>query len=530
MDTRSRSKSSDDVRRTVATGTEDLHMDGPGMGKSQMVNGSQHAIAHDAMYKTSNVTAISHQPVAGSYSEPGIRRTSRSSGPVMMRETVSTSSAARPTSVPAWSCQSGEQVASVPGTIAIGDHPDDHRFSRVDRSRVSRSEIGRRRSLERMQCIDYTDQSPTSEPLPASTSTETQNKNSAAASSNHLHHHHHQHQFQQQQQQQQPYHPSYTHPHLTRQASSSSSSAQIHTATGDRTGLVRTSAAQLTTATAAVVTPTPSSSGDEAGQVQQQRQLAAATVPASHISLSDGGGSSARMRSRSALPTYGGSGDSSGQSNNRSASPTIKVLQEYEAHLRNALAKGSEADTYSLNTFETILSQSMENVVALMKEVQSEIEAIRREESHYRSGSAADEAVFTHRSGRAGQWSRSYTLPSRGTSLPPPGLLGASTGDLYSAIRKSSAPVLDTLSVDGAGMHFLRPQSSFESTASDSKAYLTSSEVSVILLLFFFLLVLLMEIISTQLTTHKSLIHKSLVHTSDYSHCYSLLTTHYSYN
>lgn len=479
VDTRSRSKSSDDVRRTGATGTEDL--DAGGMKKMiNPMNGSQHAIAHDAMYKTSNTTAITHQPVPGSYSEPGIRRTSRSSGPVMSRETVSTSSAARPTSVPAWSCKSGEQVASVSGTIAMGDHPDDHHFSRVDRSRVSRSEIGRRRSLERMQCIDYTDQSPTSEPLPASTSTETQNKNSAAASSNHLHHHHHQHQFQQQQQQQQYHTSSYTHPHLTRQASSSSSSAQIHSTaanvTGDRSGLVRSSASQLTTA--AAVTPTPSSSGDEAGH-QGQRHIGGGSS-SGHISLSNGGGSSARMRSRSALPTYGGSGDSrDGQSNNqRSASPTIKVLQEYEAHLRNALAKGSEADTYSLNTFETILSQSMENVVALMKEVQSEIEAIRREESHYRSGSAADEAVFTHRSGRAGQWSRSYTLPSRGTSLPPPGLLGASTGDLYSAIRKSSAPVLDTLSVDGAGMHFLRPQSSFESTASDSKAYLTSSEVS----------------------------------------------------
>jgi hypothetical protein len=159
--------------------------------------------------------------------------------------------------------------------------------------------------------------------------------------------------------------------------------------------------------------------------------------------------------------------------------------------LRNALAKGNDADTYSLNTFETILSQSMENVVALMKEVQSEIEAIRREESHYRSTSTADEAIFTQRSGRPQwdsfmgigrpPWTRSYTLPVRGTSLPPPG--SVTGGDLYHHLyRKGSAPLLhpnylDTLSVDG--MHYLRPQSSFESTGSDSRAaYLTSSEVS----------------------------------------------------
>ncbi|KAI1288248.1 Protein still life, isoform SIF type 1 [Halotydeus destructor] len=172
----------------------------------------------------------------------------------------------------------------------------------------------------------------------------------------------------------------------------------------------------------------------------------------------------------------------------RSQSPTIKILQEYESHLRNALAKGADADTYSLNTFETILSQSMENVVALMKEVQSEIEAIRREESHFRStgddigGSCSPFSLHHHHHGRAASttgrphWARSYTLPSRGTSLPPCGLTGSSTGDLYGSTRKGSAPVLDTLSVDGMlPASCLRTQSSFEST--DSKCYLTSSEL-----------------------------------------------------
>ena len=74
-------------------------------------------------------------------------------------------------------------------------------------------------------------------------------------------------------------------------------------------------------------------------------------------------------------------------------------------------------------------------------------------------------------------WNRSYTLPSRGTSLPPPAMHGSSTSDLCSShLRKSSAPILDTLSIDsGLFSTGLHPQASFESN--DSKAYLTSSEV-----------------------------------------------------
>lgn len=362
-----RSKSSDDVRRTVATGTEDLHLDPQALKKMTYP------------LEAGKPCQVYPASVTNGYTSKENRN--RRGGPCT-----------RPTSVPAWSCYSGEHLQYMPpctASVSTAGHvhpPSLSMSTSVDRSRLSRSEVGRRRSLERMQCFDY-DISPTTEPLPR------------------LH----------------------------------ASSEPAQSVKGSERGHLQT-------------TPTPSSSGDE----------------------NNGHNNNRDSRSRVAKQT----------ASQRSASPTIKVLQEYEQHLRNALAKGNDADTYSLNTFETILSQSMENVVALMKEVQSEIEAIRREESHYRS--TADEAVFTHRTGRP-QWARSYTLPSRGTSLPPPGsLAGSSTGDLYHQVanmRKQSAPLLDTLSVDGggaAGMHFLRPQSSFESTASDSKAYLTSSEVSIL--------------------------------------------------
>ena len=35
---------------------------------------------------------------------------------------------------------------------------------------------------------------------------------------------------------------------------------------------------------------------------------------------------------------------------------------EYEEHLRNTLKKGLDAESYSLHTFEALLTQSMENL------------------------------------------------------------------------------------------------------------------------------------------------------------------------
>lgn len=43
-------------------------------------------------------------------------------------------------------------------------------------------------------------------------------------------------------------------------------------------------------------------------------------------------------------------------------SPTSRLLLEYEMHLRNTLAKGMDAESYSLHTFEALLSQSMKNL------------------------------------------------------------------------------------------------------------------------------------------------------------------------
>ena len=44
------------------------------------------------------------------------------------------------------------------------------------------------------------------------------------------------------------------------------------------------------------------------------------------------------------------------------SSPTSRLLMEYEMHLRNTLAKGMDAESYSLHTFESLLTQSMENI------------------------------------------------------------------------------------------------------------------------------------------------------------------------
>ena len=43
-------------------------------------------------------------------------------------------------------------------------------------------------------------------------------------------------------------------------------------------------------------------------------------------------------------------------------SPTSRLLLEYEMHLRNTLAKGLDAESCSLHTFEALLSQSMEDL------------------------------------------------------------------------------------------------------------------------------------------------------------------------
>lgn len=48
--------------------------------------------------------------------------------------------------------------------------------------------------------------------------------------------------------------------------------------------------------------------------------------------------------------------------NGAATSPTSRLLLEYEMHLRNTLAKGMDAESCSLHTFEALLSQSMEDL------------------------------------------------------------------------------------------------------------------------------------------------------------------------
>ncbi|KAK8732086.1 hypothetical protein OTU49_007177 [Cherax quadricarinatus] len=59
--------------------------------------------------------------------------------------------------------------------------------------------------------------------------------------------------------------------------------------------------------------------------------------------------------------------------NNEAApsSPTSQLLQEYEMHLRNTLAKGMDAESYSLHTFEALLTQSMENLESIIEDSES---------------------------------------------------------------------------------------------------------------------------------------------------------------
>lgn len=55
------------------------------------------------------------------------------------------------------------------------------------------------------------------------------------------------------------------------------------------------------------------------------------------------------------------------QSVSTPGSPTSRLLLEYEMHLRNTLAKGMDAESYSLHTFEALLTQSMENLGKSMR-------------------------------------------------------------------------------------------------------------------------------------------------------------------
>ncbi|XP_023309025.2 protein still life, isoform SIF type 1 isoform X3 [Lucilia cuprina] len=96
-----------------------------------------------------------------------------------------------------------------------------------------------------------------------------------------------------------------------------------------------------------------------------------ATTPSSSNGNSDQDQSSYVQR-----PPGGGGGGGGGRHQHRHqgpnvtptpGSPTSRLLLEYEMHLRNTLAKGMDAESYSLHTFEALLSQSMENLATSAK-------------------------------------------------------------------------------------------------------------------------------------------------------------------
>ncbi|XP_054711975.1 protein still life, isoform SIF type 1-like [Uloborus diversus] len=135
-------------------------------------------------------------------------------------------------------------------------------------------------------------------------------------------------------------------------------------------------------------------------------------------------------------------------------SPTSKLLMEYETHLRNALARGLDAESYSLHTFEALLTQSMENVVALMREVHNELEEVRKEEQALQTHDEPEgsRAFANARCTTSGPKTSTFPLP--GSTRQPPHL-AARGGD-------TGTPLLS--------------RTSMEST--DSRIYLTSSEMS----------------------------------------------------
>ena len=55
-------------------------------------------------------------------------------------------------------------------------------------------------------------------------------------------------------------------------------------------------------------------------------------------------------------------GGPGGHDEDDNPSPTSQLLMNYEEYLRNTLEKGMDAESFSLHTFEALLSRSMENL------------------------------------------------------------------------------------------------------------------------------------------------------------------------
>lgn len=540
-DARSRSKSTEDVRRSVATTTEDLTgqaaaVAGAGPTVAQ-TNGhvSRRMMATQALNQTGQVAPaqMTAQPIGaqvpidsrtmtyrsatgsvcpmpncgvplqsyGQQPPPGMTMTNGMNGQ-MARNMI------RPTSVPNWTLPSEDSIEA------------------DMRSRLYRSETGRRRSLERSACVDLTDQSPPSDKLILDSLRKA---------------------FVQQQQQQmhmqkvaQTQQQAQQANHLQQQMAAAAVAAVTPAMYRTATQLMsQTDASKSQTATHAVgrsVQITSDAKPSGPGRDTTGTAVPIERSPSPHDKSGKNGSTSnvatvaannlSQFLTSRVLAATDKQQHSIGADGQRSSSPTVRLLHEYESQLRELLARGNsvELENSSLHSFEALLSQSMENVVSLMREVQSELDAIRREEQQIRarseSNSAANSLGPTRPHSSAGirtslasnaaalatasrsPWARSNTLPSRhslgvnanGTaSRSQPTLndalgstayglstnvLHAPSADWTRSLRKrASAPYLfDQLTAPTAHDSLWAAQASFESN--DSRAFLTSSELS----------------------------------------------------
>ncbi|KAF6211498.1 hypothetical protein GE061_012010 [Apolygus lucorum] len=110
------------------------------------------------------------------------------------------------------------------------------------------------------------------------------------------------------------------------------------------------------------------------------------------------------------------------------SSPTSRLLLEYEMHLRNTLAKGMDAESYSLHTFEALLTQSMENL-----EFAEQLPTVNSRSPYPNRRNTTD--FFSGSEGRSGM-NKSSTLPlPHRLSLERPASSAAITRDGYYSDR-----------------------------------------------------------------------------------------------
>lgn len=528
-DVRCKSKSSDDVRKSVSTGTEDLDRSAL-TAQNTSHNARRLMPLHPLPSSKTTTTMQTSGPgkISGYQSDHGLTRR-------MNMQTTGTNTTCnvpncnlahrskidafsqnaypRPTSVPNWNFGTSEDSADVDV-----------------RSRPFRSETGRRRSLERTACVDYTDQSPPSDTYMLEN----------------LKKMFHQQQTQQKQQQQNG---------LQNKLSGLKQGQHTPTPTSTSGEDYNETAIALALANsvkqgrkAAIQQNLNALLGNKLANklllnnIQQlSKQNSSEQVPPSSTTITPG-----------SLPKQQPQPQSTIQSQQTgTSSPTIKALQEYERlenNLRNMLARGSstELENFSLNTLETLVSKSLENVVSLMNEVQNELDAIQLEEQQYRAEqeTSQNQKLLTNQQQQAQTakdifsqqfnqdlkgdkhyWSRSYSLPrnkqglssslninkpqsvtgispsqrfgnlastnassSLGFGLNMAGLLsGTGSNDLFKEMKKrstSSTPFLDAISMDNLAYltgGWNAGQASFETQ--DSRVNLTWSEVGLLFII-----------------------------------------------